>query len=380
MSPTVSAALIVRNEERFLPGCLDTLAGNLDEVVVVDTGSTDSTVDIARASGARVLHFAWCDDFAAARNYGLAAASGDWILYIDADERLTVPGDGLQQSLDEKDVVAARLLFYPRLESTPYRELRLFRNLPALRFSGAMHETIVPAVDALTARSGMRVTECGAIIRHLGYEGDLARKHARNLPLLRAAVESDPQRLYCWHHLAETLAAMGRPQEALEACQAGLSIAAGKPGNAGAGVIAALLWLTCAKLLREAEGDGMAAIDSGLAAYPGHRALLFLKARVLVDRGEHGQALEILDRLRFADSPSYVDPLVSYDCRIFGAFAHDLAGIALLRLGRRDAAAAAFGLAAEAEPGDPSYRVKAAALAAGPLSGQARPRPVATET
>src|SRR5690242_6151247 len=84
----LSICLIVKNEERFLEGCLETVAGIADEIVLVDTGSTDATCEIARAFSCRVLHHEWDHDYAAARNVGIGAAQGRWILCIDADERL----------------------------------------------------------------------------------------------------------------------------------------------------------------------------------------------------------------------------------------------------------------------------------------------------
>ena len=88
--PAVSAALIVRNEEQFLEGCLRSLVDHVDEVVIVDTGSTDPSIEIAEHHGAKLHRFAWTGDFSAARNHGLDRCSGGWILYIDADERLVV--------------------------------------------------------------------------------------------------------------------------------------------------------------------------------------------------------------------------------------------------------------------------------------------------
>ena len=84
----ISLTLIVRDEEANLPACLDSARDLFDEIVVVDTGSTDRTIELARERGARIVPFAWCDDFAAARNAGVEAAKGEWILWLDADERL----------------------------------------------------------------------------------------------------------------------------------------------------------------------------------------------------------------------------------------------------------------------------------------------------
>ncbi len=84
----LSAVLIVKNEERMLPRCLESLAGKVDEIVIVDTGSTDGTLEIANSADV-VSSYEWSDDFSAARNYAKGLASGDWVLSIDADEVLS---------------------------------------------------------------------------------------------------------------------------------------------------------------------------------------------------------------------------------------------------------------------------------------------------
>src|SRR5438132_9453804 len=85
---SVSLCLMVRNEEAALPGCLQSVAGIADEIIVVDTGSTDRTKEAAAGFGAKVFDFPWCDDFAAARNECIRHATGDFIFWMDADERI----------------------------------------------------------------------------------------------------------------------------------------------------------------------------------------------------------------------------------------------------------------------------------------------------
>src|SRR5690349_2795694 len=99
--PLISACLIVRNEEANLPRCLGSLAGKIDQFVVVDTGSTDRTVELAQQAGAEVFQFAWCDDFSAARNESLRHAWGKWILWIDADDELVEREPGALRRLCE---------------------------------------------------------------------------------------------------------------------------------------------------------------------------------------------------------------------------------------------------------------------------------------
>ena len=141
----ITAALIARDEERVIDDCLASVQGHVDEIIVVDTGSRDATPDIVRRRGGRLLHRAWDDDFAAPRNMALDAATGDWILYIDADERLIVPASlSLRDELTPRDLAGMLVNFRPKLNYTEYLEIRLFRNDPRIRFSGVIHERIMP--------------------------------------------------------------------------------------------------------------------------------------------------------------------------------------------------------------------------------------------
>src|SRR5579883_1951392 len=111
---TLSAAIIVKNEERHLPECLSSLAGLVDEIVIVDTGSTDRTREIAASAGARIFDFPWMGDFSAARNHALNQVRGDWTLYIDADER--VRPESIAATLAQPDnpqTVACEVLLAP---------------------------------------------------------------------------------------------------------------------------------------------------------------------------------------------------------------------------------------------------------------------------
>ena len=117
---------------------------------MVDTGSTDDTVEKARHFPVKLHSFQWRQDFSAARNYAIDQASGDWILYIDADERLEVPDRAVWHDIvADKGKAGWRLRFYQRVGWTPYMELRLFRNDPRIRFQGVIHERMQDGVDAV---------------------------------------------------------------------------------------------------------------------------------------------------------------------------------------------------------------------------------------
>ena len=312
----------------------------------------------------KTLDFPWIDDFAAARNAALDAASGDWILYIDADERLSGPsGLRLGEVLSDPAAVAATVRFRPRLGATPYLEPRLFRNDPRIRFVGAIHETMLPSIDALVA-TGRRIVASPFAIQHLGYEGDLTHKHRRNLPMLQTMVERWPERLYYWHDLAQALSALGRSEEAIAACRRGLA-AAGPPTSGKPNSIAALIAHTLAYLLRGRGEDPTAVIAEGLAHYPGQWALRFIETSTLVDAGRFDEALAIVEALLSVDPATFCDPKVSYAERIFGVDALELKAVALLRSGRRAEAGRAFAAASALAPNELSYKVKAAALLGG---------------
>ena len=198
--PTLSACLIVRNEARVLERCLTSLSGVVDEIVVVDTGSTDATPEIAAGFGARICRHVWRDDFSAARNVGLDVATGDWILTIDADEYLEAGTRGrIRAVIDRTDadgiLLTVRNLLAPDdlIQSAESRIVRLFRRRDDVRFAGIIHEE----VDAAIMRRGGRIVGSPIVILHDGYASDTTQgggtRAERNLPLLLRAAADAPQ-------------------------------------------------------------------------------------------------------------------------------------------------------------------------------------------
>jgi glycosyltransferase involved in cell wall biosynthesis len=143
---TLSFCAIVRNEVQNLGRCLASVKPYVDELVVVDTGSTDETITIAQQYGAKIGHFEWCDDFAAARNYALSLVSGEWVLTLDADEELVVHSPQFRSLLASPDAPLAYGLKRQDLHEvgdiSGGVHLRLFRNLPELRYGDRYHEQL----------------------------------------------------------------------------------------------------------------------------------------------------------------------------------------------------------------------------------------------
>ena len=213
--------MIARDEERDLPRCLASL--DCDELIVVDTGSRDRTVAIAREAGARVIEIEWPRDFAAARNVSLDAATGDWILVLDADEEL--PAETRAQlraevaQADQLGLAGVSLLqrnLSPPGEVTTYQDLpivRLFRRASHVRYEGKIHEQVSPSI----VRAGGALGASDQWFLHHGYARTTAQgtnRAQRNLALLVEAVREAPDDAYLHYQLGATQKAVGDPAAA----------------------------------------------------------------------------------------------------------------------------------------------------------------------
>ncbi|UCF68676.1 MAG: glycosyltransferase family 2 protein [Acidobacteriota bacterium] len=198
--PFLSACVIARDEQERIGRCLASMHGLADETLVVDTGSSDRTAELARAAGARVVEFAWCDDFAAARNAAIEAARGSWILMVDADEVLDgSPRRELEQKLRSARVLAFSVeIFSPRGggRTEIAHVTRLFRNEPGLRYRGRVYEQMLDAVCDQLGVSSWTPPRCGLRLLHEGYLPHVQARRAkaeRNRRLLRAEIRERPQ-------------------------------------------------------------------------------------------------------------------------------------------------------------------------------------------
>ncbi len=215
----LSACLIARNEEWTIRKCLDSLKGVVDEIIVVDTGSTDKTVSIARQAGAQVFLSTWQDDFSIARNESLRHAGGEYVLvidadeYLDADQRLNLR-DVLEREQPEGAVVQVRS-YVGKLgnitSSTAFWVMRIFRR--GHRYEGAIHEQVVQSVIA----SGGRTIRVDLTFHHLGYIEEFVRlrqKSTRNVGLLNKELQYEPNSLF---HRTNLMAEYMQTQQ-FEAC------------------------------------------------------------------------------------------------------------------------------------------------------------------
>ncbi len=197
---SVSLTMIVRDEENNLPACLESVRGIFDEIIVVDTGSTDRTVEVARSFGARVFDFVWVDDFAAARNAALARATGDYAFWLDADD---VVEPAQRQKLEEilkrlrkgqEVAYVVRCACDPSPDGTGgdtvVDHIRLFPLREGVRWTYRVHEQILPALR----RANIPVEWTDLTVRHTGYVDQAlrSRKLDRDTRILMQELEARP--------------------------------------------------------------------------------------------------------------------------------------------------------------------------------------------
>jgi len=347
--------MIVKNEAECLPRCLDSVRGVVDEMVIVDTGSTDRTVQIAEERGARVFAFAWCNDFAAARNEALAHARGQWILALDADETLATSARRRLRALLRDSSYQAYLLNI----RSPVKGLRsqsavinawprLFRNRPEIRYQGRVHEQISPSI----ARMGGRVAPTDLVIDHLGYHQDFRdqmEKQRRNLALLEQELAENPDDAMMLFHLGEALGIGGRVAEAVDAYRKAIA----SPRLPKQNTAVAYRGLAGGLLRLKDYAGTIEACRAAIAADPGYPLPHFLAAVALSRWGRHAEAVEELEKyIRLSDRTAPVAERVLEHEADFG-FALALQGDCLLTLGRRTEAEAAFREAVRRQPGTP---------------------------
>ena len=210
--PQLSLAMIVKNEARCLARCLRSVQAIVDEIVVVDTGSTDGTVEIAKSFNAKISHFDWVNDFSAARNFSLDQAGGDWVFVLDADEFASEAlAKEIREFIQAKPAVGRLKIVsdFRRHGQTLRSQSFVSRLFPrGARFEGRIHEQIVSALPRLNLRG------------ELGHDGYLeTQKSDRNIKLLLAELEHQPDNSYLLHQLALEYTSLDQTENAFHCLQ-----------------------------------------------------------------------------------------------------------------------------------------------------------------
>jgi tetratricopeptide (TPR) repeat protein len=297
--PRVSLCMIVRNEEHNLRDCITPVRDLVHEVIVVDTGSTDHTREIALELGARVFEFPWVDSFSAARNESIRHATGDWVFWLDADDRVDADNrTRLAQLFTQLRPENAAFVMKcsctsadPGGSTTIVDHVRLFRNDPRIRWTYRVHEQILPALR----RSEADVRWAGVTIRHVGYRDPALRRRKldRDLRLLILEREEQPHDPFTLFNLGSVLVELGDIRAALVELEQSLSLS--DPLDSIVRKLYALI-VECRRQL----GEAAAALDTcraGRGHYPDDAELLFLEGNLLREFKDYAGAEQAFRRL-----------------------------------------------------------------------------------
>jgi tetratricopeptide (TPR) repeat protein len=310
---TLSLCMIVRDEEEMLPRCLAAIKDAVDEIIIVDTGSTDRTIEIARSFGATVIERDWTGSFADARNVSFDAAAGDWVMYLDADEVLVSEDAERLRSVTGR---VWREAFY--LVETNYtgeqgdgtalthNAMRIFRNRPEYRFEGRLHEQIAQNLPGYVPE---RIEHTTLRVEHYGYLGSVRsskEKSHRNIELLRAQMSESPPTPFLHFNLGSEYAAAGDAPAALAAFARAWQMIQTEP-DGGHYEFTPTLVVRLTKALRACgRGDeAIAQADVGLRLFPGFTDLVFEQATASLELRREAEAVSYFERcIELGDAPS----------------------------------------------------------------------------
>lgn len=220
---SISLCMIVKNEEKFLDKCLSSVVDIVDEMIIVDTGSTDNTIDIAKKFNAKVFNYEWNGSFADARNFSLSKATKDWILVMDADdvfeESDKVKFKGLLNTTQYDGYYFNTVSYI--MENNDYDfvynyNIRLIKNIKDYEFVGKIHEQICHK-HKQTDNTKFKIEDI--TIHHYGYLPsvvDKKNKRERNMPLIQSELDKNPNNPFHNFNLGNEYLALGNLEKALQ--------------------------------------------------------------------------------------------------------------------------------------------------------------------
>src|SRR3954462_463790 len=316
---TLSPCMIVKDGEEMLPRCLAAAKPAVDEIIVVDTGSSDRTVEIAESFGARVLHHGWNGSFSDARNVSLEGATSDWVIYLDADEVLVEEDAPRLHALTGRIWREAFALVETNYTgdvedgtAMTHNALRMWRHRPHYRFKGRLHEQMAYALPGYLTE---RIEYTQLRIEHYGYLGvvrDAKDKSRRNLDLLLQQVAEGHESAFQRFNLGSEYLALGELETAVDPFEKSWRMLETDPGRTVYPYVATLAnrFVTTLRELGRADAADAKA-DECLELFAGFTDLVFQKAWIARSRGDDAGARKLFERyLEMGDSPSKYSSVV----------------------------------------------------------------------
>ena len=312
MANRLSACMIVKDESGFIEDCLKSLEDAVDEIVVVDTGSTDGTQELVRSfPKAKLIEIPWEDDFSKARNISLDHATGDWILIVDADERLHPDDVKHLRKLIRKATAEAYFLDVVNFPDHPdqtliSRRIGLFRRRPDIRFEYRIHEQVDPSI----ARAKLRVEFSHVRLLHHGYDAEVRKskkKSERNRRIIERALQDDPDNPFMNFNLAQEYFVLGEFSHSLKYYRKALEPFEGKMTNRFAlppYVSIAVFRMVAALASIGSFPEAFESLHRYQLIFPDYTELRFMEARLHAQLGDYERALGMYHQcIAFGDSP-----------------------------------------------------------------------------
>ncbi|WP_096199101.1 glycosyltransferase [Bacillus sp. FJAT-45350] len=311
MKPLISFCMICKNEEKMIARCLNSIKHVVDEMIVVDTGSTDKTIQIATSLGAKVYQHEWVHDFAVARNSGLERATGDWILFLDADEELH-PEDGKKLRKFAKysrapgcylkliNFVGKSDNFKSSTKDT-VPVLRFFRNHHDIRFVGRVHEQIGGSIRARYETKYIPYENIR--IFHYGYLEDIVKeqdKIKRNFKLIKKQVEEEPKNPFHHYNIAGEYIRVNQFQFALEHLRKAKSLC--EINRVGFGHLIVKKEITCLDFLGRHE-EALEVCRNEIKRFQDYPDLLYILGRCAIVCQKNEEAKEAFRKVMTMTTP-----------------------------------------------------------------------------
>jgi glycosyltransferase involved in cell wall biosynthesis len=335
--------MIVKNEEEYIEACLESVKNLVDEIIILDTGSTDRTMEICSSYTDKIYETEWQEDFSLARNQSIDKATCDWILWMDADERLILKDHKLlQQKLSKKRCKAYSVRMMHFMDSMEEKKnqyyishhIRLFQRKAEFRFQGIIHEKLVDRKGKeLQSKEIAEVIE----LHHYGYtELHLKEKGLRNLSLCLKAKENDKENPWLDYHIAAELYRLGDMKKSLEFINFSILgfLSKGKVPPSYLYKLKYDLLITCGNTENVYEG-----IERAISLFPDYVELHFYRGIVLFRLNQYKEAVKAFSYciLLGEDNPNYL-----IKCGSGTFLAYYYIGEAYIMLGEKEYALEAY--------------------------------------
>lgn len=291
--------MIVKDEEDCFLNAIQSVMAFIDELIVIDTGSTDNTPQLALAAGAKLFLLNWTEDFSVVRNFALKQATSDWILVLDADETLeAVNHETFFELLDDDQVegyfLHIRNILGPTLGESYDQVVRLFRNKPIYQFESVIHEQIAPSI--LRTNNGSGLTSAPLTLNHYGYLNERLQskeKFSRNSHLLIKELARTPDNPFLHYCLGLEYYQQNLIREGLKHLTNALTRMSGNEGYFEDVILnIALGYFRLEETLKLIDF-----LTKALNIYPTQSEFLFLKGAAYLSQGNYHEAAKDFNQI-----------------------------------------------------------------------------------